>query len=138
MSDLTVGGIIESSLSSFTDLRTSEVITLIGSIITSLITILFDTLFKLFIITAAKLLSAKILSHISKEKMIPDVFNDFSLGSSPSALINIEDANIHYNSQIDGKLPLFENAEVYYEDEPVYAYADKRGVTSNDQSLKWE
>ena len=84
MSDSSVGELFQDSLSSFSDLRTQQVFTFIGNILTTLGTIFLNTIYKLLIIAGTKLISKVALLAVvklfSQEKM-SHIFPDLSLSS---------------------------------------------------------
>ena len=103
MSDPSVGELFQDSLSFVSDvieglspLRTQQLFSFLGTILTTLLTIFINTITKLLMITAAKILLLAILKHFH----ISGVLKDFAL-SRGSPLVNIEDASIHYLSPED-------------------------------------
>ena len=91
MSETSVGEFFQDSFSSFSDLRTSQVLTFVGDTFTSLGTIFLDTIYKLIIIAGARL-----VANVASEKL-SSVFPDLSK-SGQTPFVNIEDADIRYSS----------------------------------------
>jgi hypothetical protein len=84
---------VSDSLSALSDLRTQQVFTFIGTVLTTLGTIFLNTIYKLLIIAVAKVALLSIFKHF-RPGQLPDIFQDISL----SIQITLEDANIHYTS----------------------------------------
>ena len=100
MSDTSVGELFQDSFSLVSDvvdnlspMRTQQVVTFIGDILTTLVTIFLNTITKLLMITLAKVLLFAVFNHLK----ISAIFSEFAL-SRKSPLVNIEDASIHYSS----------------------------------------
>ena len=100
MSDTSVGELFQDSFSLVSDvvdnlspMRTQQVVTFIGDILTTLVTIFLNTITKLLMITLAKVLLFAVFKHLK----ISAIFSEFAL-SRKSPLVNIEDASIHYSS----------------------------------------
>ena len=135
MSVSPVEDLFQDSVSSSSDLRTQKVFTFIGTILTILVTIFLNTVYKLLIIAGVKL-SAKLalltaVKHIKLDIKIPDIFPDVFLPnlSSKTPFINIEDASIHYSSpgqEYTGKFKY--SGLTRYREEPIYveSYGRKR------------
>ena len=123
MSDPSVGELFQETFSDVVDslspIRTQQVVTFLGNILTTLLTIFINTITKLFMITVAKVFLLALLKHLK----ISDIFFDFAL-SRKSPLVNIEDASIHYSSPGD-EYPYNTPGEEYggsYDDNPVFVY----------------
>ena len=134
MSDLSVGELfqdsfssVSDSLSALSDLRTQQVFTIIGTVLTTLGTIFLNTIYKLLIIVVAKVALLSILKHFWPDQP-PDIFQDISL-SSQIPLVNIEDANNKYTSLGEEYYHTGEDyASTGYggEEDPVYVYSNGR------------
>ena len=133
MSDPSLGELFQESfflmsdvIDSLSPIRTQQVVTFFGNILTTLLTIFLNTITKLFMITVAKVLLLALLKHLR----ISDIFFDFAL-SRKSPLVNIEDASIHYSSPGE-EYPYTTPGEEYggsYDDNPVFVYS-REGETS--------
>ena len=129
MSDLSLGELfqdsfssVSDSLSALSDLRTQQVFTFIGTVLTTLGTIFLNTIYKLLIIAVAKVALLSILKHFRPDQL-PDIFQDISL-SSHIPLVNIEDANIHYTSP--GEEYYYDSTGYGGEEDPGYGYSNSR------------
>ena len=130
MAGTSVADIFGEFLTSLSEVRTAQVSTFIGAILTTFGTIFLNTILKLLIIAGVKLAVTALLSHHKHEKML-DIRRP---------LINIEDASIHYSSPAEDYLPTYEEYGGGYqygpaeedteEDEPVYVFREGRKRTS--------
>jgi len=122
MSNLTVEEIVQNSLSSITDLRTSQLIDFTSSILTSLIIITFESLFGLFVTEGAKF----ILNQLKNL-----VFNESESNNVQAPVILIDEAHFQYSSP-------FKNADDFYDAKPIYKYFGQFKKTSDNQNVRWE
>ena len=139
MSDPSIGELFQDSFSSvsesLSDLRTQQVFTFIGTILTTLGTIFLNTIAKLFVIAVAKVVLLTIIKHVNFSP-ISDILQDIS-PSSKAPLVNIEDAHIQYSSpgeeysvpgeEYGGRYKYSASTGTGYGDEePVYVYRQER------------
>ena len=122
MSNNTIEEIVQNSLSSITDLRTSQLIAFTGSILTSLIIITFESLFGLFITESARFILGQLNNLI---------FNESESNSVQVPVILIDEAHFQYSSP-------FKNLDNFYDAKPIYQYAGQFKRTSEDQNVRWE
>ena len=155
MSDSTMADIFQDYLSSFSALRTGQVLTIIVSIITTLGTIFLNTIYKLLILAGAKLMADVAVIAFLKHYPLSSVADILlGTGSTPfisigdgllsrTPLINIEEANILYSSpgveflgrgDYGGRFQ-FVDVEEEEKDEPVYVYREGKKRRSGDLSV---
>ena len=117
---------VSDSFSNLSDLRTQQVFNFIGTILTTLTTILINTIIKLIIIAVAKAVLLTIIKHVNFSP-ISDILQDISL-SSKAPLLNIEDASIHYSSPGEeyGGRYRASTGTGYGDEEPVFVYRQER------------
>ena len=96
MSNSLLGEILQDYFSSLSDLRTQQVFTIIGNIVTSLGATFLNTIFTLLTIGVAKAVLLTIIKHFSPEKLDH---------SREACLVKLEDPNIHYSSKETEQLP---------------------------------
>ena len=132
MSNSLLGEILQDYFSSLSDLRTQQVFTIIGNIVTNLGATFLNTIFTLLTIGVAKAVLLAIIKHFSPEKLEH---------SCQTYLVKLEDPSIQYSSQEPEYLhpeyqhnsykycPYAEYGD-WYEEEPAYYVQDshkKRG-----------
>ena len=96
MSNSVLGDLSQDYFSSLSDLRTTQVFTIIGNVVTTLGATVLNTILMLLTIGVAKAVLLTIIKHFSPEKLDH---------SREACLVKLEDPNIHYSSQETEYLP---------------------------------
>ena len=132
MSNSLLGELSQDYLSTLSDLRTTQVFTIIGNVVTTLGATVLNTILMLLTIGVAKAVLLTVVRHFSPEKLEP---------SRQTCLVKLEDPSIDYSSQEPEYLHPRYQHDIYkygphaeygdvYEEEPVYFVYDshkKRG-----------